>query len=115
MFSLFLIVAWRINSLSRISRMYPDKPCNIVFSEIEWQAAYVAIHKCRTDRIPTMREMLILIARLGGYLNRKNDPQPGAKVIWRGLEYLRIFIEGLEVSQSFCSTQKDSFVKKSCG
>lgn len=82
MFSLFLIVAWRINSLSRISRMYPDKPCNIIFSETEWQAAYVAINKCKTDRIPTMREMLILIARLGGYLNRKNDPQPGAKVIW---------------------------------
>ncbi len=100
MFALFMIVAWRINSLSRISRMSPDSPCTVIFSEAEWQAAYVAINKRRSNCIPTMREMLILIARLGGYLNRKNDPEPGAKVIWRGLEYLRIFMEGWEVAQS---------------
>src|SRR5438132_815604 len=40
MFSLFLIVAWRINNLSRISRIHPDLPCTIIFSEQEWKAAY---------------------------------------------------------------------------
>lgn len=35
-----------------ISRMYPDKPCTVIFSETESQAAYVAINKCRTDHIP---------------------------------------------------------------
>lgn len=116
MFILFLIVAWRINSLSRISRTQPNLPCTVIFSETEWQAAYVAINKCKPDRTPTVREMLIFIARLGGYLNRKNDPEPGAKVIWRGLEYLRIFMEGWEVSQAFCSDAQSQFsVKKSYG
>lgn len=117
MFALFLIVAWRINNLSRISRMHPNLPCTVIFSEVEWQAAYVAINKRKPDHtiIPTIREMLIFIARLGGYLNRKNDPEPGAKVIWRGLEYLRIFMEGWETAQAFHETQSQFSVKKSCG
>lgn len=117
MFALFLIVAWRINILSRISRIHPELPCTVIFSEKEWKAAYAAIHKaspaCST--VPTLREMLIMIARLGGYLNRKNDPEPGAKVIWRGLEYLRIFMEALEIAQSLNNAQCELSVKKSCG
>jgi hypothetical protein len=31
---------------------------------------------------------LIKIARLGGYLARKNDPPPGNIVMWRGLSRL---------------------------
>ena len=115
MFALFLIVAWRINHLSRISRKHPDQPCTVIFSEAEWQAAYMAINKRMPDSIPTLREMLIFIARLGGYLNRKSDPEPGAKVIWRGLEYLRVFMDGWEVCQAFQVTQTQFSVKKSCG
>jgi len=94
MFALFLIVAWKINSLTRISRANPELSCTICFSDKEWKAAYAAINKNvkPPSRVPTIREMVIMIARLGGYLNRKNDPEPGAKVIWRGLEYLRAFI-----------------------
>ena len=117
MFALFLIVAWRINALSRISRIDPEQPCTVIFSDKEWRTAYAAIHKtsqqCLT--IPTIREMLIIVARLGGYLNRKNDPEPGAKVIWRGIEYLRILMEGLEIAQSLNTSQNEFFVKKSCG
>jgi len=34
---------------------------------------------------PTINEIILLIAMVGGYLNRKKDPLPGIKVIWRGL------------------------------
>ena len=115
MFSLFLVVAWRINSLTRISRIQPDLPCTIVFSDEEWKAAYVAVHKSSPSKVLTIREMLILVARLGGYLNRNSDPEPGAKVIWRGLEYLRIFMDALSVVQILYDTQDDISVKKSCG
>ncbi len=117
MFALFLIVAWRINSLSRISRIHPELPCTVIFSEKEWKAAYAAIHKssqsCAT--VPTLREMLIMVARLGGYLNRKSDPEPGAKVIWRGLDYLRIFMEAWEILQPSSNTENEFLIKKSCG
>ena len=117
MFALFLIVAWRINSLSRISRANPELPCTIIFSEAEWKAAYAAINKSiiPSKSVPTIREMLIMVARLGGYLNRKNDPEPGAKVIWRGLEYLRAFVDAWELMQPPTTTQDEFSVKKSCG
>ena len=65
--------------------------------------------------IPTIREMIIMVARLGGYLNRKSDPEPGAKVIWRGLEYLRIFVDALDVALVLMNTQSKFSVKKSYG
>ena len=64
---------------------------------------------------PSIQEMIIMIARLGGYLNRKNDPAPGAKVIWRGLEYLRIFMDAWELLQSVTPAETEFFVKKSYG
>jgi hypothetical protein len=118
MFALFLIVAWRINSLSRISRVNSELPCTIVFSEIEWKAAYTAVNKSLVKPFattPTIREMLIMVARLGGYLNRKNDPEPGATVIWRGLEYLRTFMDAWEILQPQIVTQNEFTVKKSYG
>src|SRR5262249_54249695 len=104
-------------SLSRISRTHPELPCTVIFSEEEWRAAVIAINKNISPNhpIPTIREMMILVARLGGYLNRKKDPEPGAKVIWRGLEYLRIFVDALEIAQALVNTQNEFSVKKSCG
>jgi hypothetical protein len=117
MFALFLIVAWRINSLSRISRMHPELPCTVIFSEEEWRGAVIAINKgiAPDHPIPTIRDMMIMVARLGGYLNRRSDPEPGAKVIWRGLEYLRIYVEALGVAQELINTQSQFSVKKSYG
>lgn len=117
MFSFFLIVAWRINSLSRISRISPELPCTVVFSDQEWRTAYAANHKehHQHSTIPTLREMLIMVAKLGGYLNRKNDPEPGATVIWRGLQYLWIYMEALEISKKLYNTQNEFVVKKRCG
>ena len=33
-----------------------------------------------------------MIARLGGYLSRKNDGPPGPKSIWIGLQRMRYFV-----------------------
>jgi hypothetical protein len=117
MFALFLITAWRINHLSRIGRANPELPCTVIFSETEWKAAYAAINKTAQppSKIPSMQEMIIMVARLGGYLNRKNDPAPGAKVIWRGLEYLRAFMDAWEILQSMTTADREFSVKKTYG
>lgn len=117
MFALFLIIAWRINYLSRLCRTNPNLPCTVFFSETEWKAAWAAITKSAEPRttVPTIQEMIIIVARLGGYLNRKNDPAPGPTVIWRGLEYLHGFAEAWEILQSTAETQNIITVKKSYG
>ncbi len=80
MFSLFLIVAWRINMLVQVARSHPDLPCTGFFSDIEWRSALAATSKTMAppEQIPTIKEMLSMVTKLGGYLNRKNDPDPGA-------------------------------------
>jgi len=34
---------------------------------------------------PTVRELMISIAQLGGYINKKSQGDPGSKTIWRGM------------------------------
>jgi hypothetical protein len=40
------------------------------------------------DTPPTLQQAVFWIAQLGGFLGRKGDGEPGAKVIWRGLRRL---------------------------
>ena len=40
--------------------------------------------------------MLTLIARLGGFLGRKSDGEPGVKTIWTGLQKVQVAAETLQ-------------------
>ncbi|MHC4648521.1 MAG: hypothetical protein ACYTBJ_23935 [Planctomycetota bacterium] len=35
-----------------------------------------------------------LVARMGGYLDRANDPPPGHQIIWQGYVKLQLMCEG---------------------
>ena len=39
------------------------------------------------------------MAILGGYMNRKNDPPPGVKIMWRGYSRLEIGAEFVAAEQ----------------
>jgi len=41
----------------------------------------------------TLGEAVRLVARIGGYLGRANDPPPGHQLMWRGYSQLRIMCE----------------------
>jgi len=43
--------------------------------------------------------MVVLIATLGGYLNRKHDGPPGPKTIWLGLQRVREFVIALQARE----------------
>lgn len=47
----------------------------------------------------TNRNTLVAVARLGGFLARKNDGLPGWQTIWRGWQRLRWMCEGLQSLQ----------------
>lgn len=47
----------------------------------------------------TNRNVIIAVARLGGFLARKHDGQPGWQTIWRGWQRLRWMCEGLATLQ----------------
>ena len=49
------------------------------------------IHKTHElpDNIPTVHQAIRWIAKLGGFLGRKSDGEPGLTTIWRGWQRLR--------------------------
>ena len=88
--SLDLVVAWRILALCKAGRELPDDPISDWLPSTQWQALWCHVHQ-RLDppqAAPTVREAVRWIARLGGFLGRKGDGEPGTITLWRGLEQL---------------------------
>ena len=84
------IIAWRLFWMTKINRTDPDAPCTVVLAEHEWKALYSAIYRTRDlpEQLPTVRQVVRWIARLGGFLGRRRDKEPGITVIWRGWQRL---------------------------
>jgi hypothetical protein len=84
----YIVIAWKILYLCRLGQECPDLPCDIVFSDSEWKAAYTIVkHKPPPSQPPTINEMIRLIASLGGYVIRKKT-NPGTQTLWLGLQRL---------------------------
>jgi hypothetical protein len=85
-----MVVAWRIHHLTWLGRQAPDLPCTAFFEDAEWKALVGFIHQTpiAPDKPPTLREAIVMVARLGGFLNRKSDGEPGTDAMWRGLQRL---------------------------
>ena len=83
--SIYMIIAWRINYITYIARSNPNASCETVFHKKEWQAveAYFNNGKVGRTKPPKLTELILKIARLGGYKQRKTPP--GIETIWRGL------------------------------
>jgi Transposase Tn5 dimerisation domain len=46
---------------------------------------------------PPLKDFIRMIAMLGGYIGRNNDPPPGPKVMWKGLTRMSDFAMAWEV------------------
>jgi hypothetical protein len=86
-----MVVAWRIVHLTKLGREVPEVPCTVFFEEAQWKAlvAFVTRDARVPDKPPTLREAILMMAkRLGGFLGRKCDGEPGAEIIWKALQRL---------------------------
>ena len=61
-------------------------------TEEEWKAVVeIMTNQPAPQEPPTLGEMIVLIAELGGYMNRKHDGPPGPKTMWIGMQRMRDF------------------------
>jgi Transposase DNA-binding/Transposase Tn5 dimerisation domain len=89
--AVYLIVAWRVLYLLRLGRECPEMKCDTVLTPEEWQSVWRVVKGEEPPKeIPSLGVMIGLIAQLGGYIPRPNDP-PGAKTMWIGLQRTRDF------------------------
>jgi hypothetical protein len=83
------IIAWRIMLLALLGREQPGLPCDLIFNSDECEVLKLLAPK----KSSTLGEALIVIAQLGGYLNRKCDGNPGYEVLWKGYAQFRSMVK----------------------
>ena len=94
--ALFMVVAWRITYLMRLGRNCPDLDATLFFSADEIRGTYLLTKQPKPPQPPRLNEVVRLIARIGGFLGRKNDGEPGVKTIWRGLDQVMTAAQTLQ-------------------
>ena len=82
----YKIIAWQLMYLSHLNRECPSTPCDHVFSESEWKSVWSIMARKPVPRTaPPLSEFMRLLARLGGYNNRRTEKPPGPQVLWVGI------------------------------
>jgi len=90
------IIAWRLFLLTLIARAHPETPCTTLLTDHEWKVLYCKVNRTTVlpPQPPPLHEAIIWIARLGGFLARKHDGQPGTIPLWRGWKRLTDLTQG---------------------
>jgi hypothetical protein len=99
--AMYGIVAWRVLWMTLQARRTPDAPCTRILKKHEWQALHATVHEGEPlpAQVPTLRNAIRMVARLGGFLGRKRDGEPGTKTIWRGLRRLNDLARAWRLAQ----------------
>jgi hypothetical protein len=76
--------------LQEQARATPDAPCTVAVSEAAWQALLATSQRSLVLPVtpPSLRTVVRLLARLGGFLGRRGDGEPGVQTLWRGVRRL---------------------------
>jgi transposase Tn5 family protein/transposase-like protein len=84
------VVAWQVLYLTMLGRQLPDVPATAVLEAHEWQALYCFTQQVATPprTPPSLQDAVRWIAKLGGFLGRTADGDPGVTTVWRGLQRL---------------------------
>lgn len=97
---MYMAIACRIMYLLKLGRAFPDIEGANIFSEIELKCLYAKVgKKYKGEETPNLGEVIKLIAKLGGYMNRKKDGPPGPKTMWIGMQRLHYMVEGYNLSK----------------
>jgi hypothetical protein len=98
MVGLMSVVAVRLLQLKSVARTDPDRPAQRVVPRL-WLAMLKAARK-NLHRVHdmTVGEFYREVAKLGGFLGRKSDGEPGWITIWRGWEKLNTLVRAAELA-----------------
>lgn len=91
---MYSIIAWRQLYITHLARSNANEPTGKFFQKHEWQSTLKVFYDAAiTEEEPTLGEFILIVAKLGGYLNRKHDPAPGTETLWRGFQKVDAYAE----------------------
>jgi hypothetical protein len=93
--ALLSLVAVRIFQMRTALTSVPDAPAEQVASAAEIEVVRQVI-KHGKKRL-SVRDFVRGVARLGGFLGRKSDGEPGVKTLWRGYQRLQDLLLGYQL------------------
>jgi len=110
MFTVYAVIAWRIMYMTMLARVAPDIACTAILNEDEWQALYCRIHHSSTPpaTAPPLRQAVRWLAKLGGFIGRTSDGEPGTQTLWKGFQQLIPLTEMYRIMKHRNTTKKSS-------
>jgi hypothetical protein len=93
----YAVVAVRLLQLRATARLEPDAPTK---EPPAMQALLAGALGLAVDRVATRRGFCHALARLGGFLGRKSDGEPGWQTLWRGHQALLLILLGADLATS---------------
>ena len=89
---LLFSVAVRVERLAKLSRTQPDLPATTELDEAEIEAARLSTQRkpSKAGQVPTIGEVTLWIAELGGYTGKSSGCPPGIIVLTRGLQRIEL-------------------------
>jgi hypothetical protein len=93
------VVAVRIFQLRTALESQPEAPAEQVATQEEIQVLAGFLDQ-RSDTM-TVKDFVRGVARLGGFLGRKHDGNPGVKTLWRGYQRLQDMLLGYRFRRPF--------------
>ena len=93
--AILCILAWRVHWITFLGREGKKIHPKAAFDALELHV--IASFYKKSGRLTSLNEYIVHLARLGGYLARKDDSPPGNMVIWRGLSRLQDLKLGFEL------------------
>jgi hypothetical protein len=96
MVGLLSVVSVRLLQLKSAARVEPDRPARQMIPA-RWIAMLKAARNNRNVKLQTVGEFYRELAKLGGFIGRKSDGEPGWITIWRGWQKLYLMVRGAEL------------------
>ena len=84
------ISACRLYWVIYIGRSETSIKADQIFEDFEWKSMYVYFKEKIPDDCPSIAEVVLRIAQLGGYKPIKKAPPPGIKAMWIGYQHFTI-------------------------
>ena len=76
--------------LTLLGRVSSDMEAEVIFTDAELFVMRTYARKYGLEEHTDLVSAILMVAIMGGYMNRKSDPPPGHTIMWRGYARLQM-------------------------